>query len=178
MIWFGHVPLFGGADYATEGLYAIDRWLAKVEADHRPISRERKVAEDRPADIRDRCSQIPGVEQVSVPGVGKVCQNENVQTRYATPAMVAGEGVRTDTNKCRLKPLRREDYYPIEWTDSEWERLKKVFPTGVCDWSKPGVDQRNTIGWMTYQDRKGRVVYGGRPLGKAPRSKALPAKHG
>jgi Tannase-like family of unknown function (DUF6351) len=173
VIWFGHVPLFGDENYATEGLYAIDRWLAKVEADKRHVSRQRKVAEDRPADIKDRCSQIPGVEQADLSGVGKVCQQENVQTRYATPAMVAGEGVRTDSNKCRLKPIRREDYYPIEFTDGEWARLQKAFPTGVCDWSRTGVDQRDTIPWMTYQDAKGRVVYGGRPLGAAPKSKPL-----
>jgi hypothetical protein len=177
VIWFGHVPLLGDANYATEGLYAIDRWLAKVEADKRHVSRERKVADDRPADVHDRCSQIPGVEQVDLPTVGKVCQNDAVQTRYATPLMVAGEGVRTDTNKCRLKPIRREDYFPIEFTDAQWERLKKTFPTGVCNWSRSGVDQRNTIPWMSYQDSKGHVVYGGRPLGRPPRSRPLPAKH-
>ncbi|MEA2349834.1 MAG: hypothetical protein QOG86_775 [Thermoleophilaceae bacterium] len=174
VIWFGHVPLLGDANYATEGLYAIDRWLAKVEADRRHVSRQRKVAEDRPGDIQDRCSNIPGVEQVDVPGVGKVCQNENAQTRFATPAMVAGEGVRTDTNKCRLKPLRREDYFPLEFSDNEWTRMKKIFSTGVCNWSRTGVNQRGTIPWMTYQDAKGHVVYGGRPLGKPPRSHPLP----
>jgi Tannase-like family of unknown function (DUF6351) len=176
VIWFGHVPLLGDANYATEGLYAIDRWLAKVEADKRHISRERKVAEDRPKDIQDKCSQYPGVEAVNVPGVGKVCQNENVQTRFTTPAMVAGEGVRTDTNKCRLKPLRREDYYPIEFTEDEWTRMKKVFSTGVCNWSKTGVDQRYTIPWMSYQHVDGSVAYGGRPLGKPPHSTPLPKK--
>ena len=45
-----------------------------------------------------------------------------------------------------------------------------MFPTGVCDWSKPGVDQQDTVPWQTYQDARGRVIYGGRPLGPAPRS--------
>jgi len=173
VIWFGHAPLIGDAQYATEGLYAIDRWLARVEADKRHVSRERKVADDRPGDIQDRCSQIPGVEQVDVPGVGKVCKNKDVQTRFATPAMVAGEGIRTDTNKCKLKRHLRSDYYPIDFTDDQWKTLQKTFPTGVCDWSKLGVDQRGTIPWMTYQDAKGRVVYGGRPLGPAPKSKPV-----
>jgi hypothetical protein len=44
----------------------------------------------------------------------------------------------------------------------------------VCDWSRSGVDQRGAIPWLTYQrDAAGKhVVYGGKPLGKAPRSKA------
>ncbi|MFL5782485.1 MAG: DUF6351 family protein [Thermoleophilaceae bacterium] len=175
VIWFGHAPLIGDANYATDAFLAVDRWLARVEKDKRHVSRERKVAEDRPGDIKDRCSQIPGVEQVTLGEVGKVCQQETVQTRFATPAMVAGEGVRTDTNKCRLKPLLRTDYYPTEFSNDEWQRLKKVFPTGVCNWSRSGVDQRGAIPWLTYQDDAAgkHVVYGGKPLGAAPRSKAL-----
>jgi hypothetical protein len=173
VIWFGHVPLVGDGNYATEGLYAIDRWLARVEADKRPVSRQRKVAEDRPADVHDRCSQIPGVDQVSVPGVGKVCENQGVQTRFSTPAMVAGESILTDSNKCQRKALSAADYGSIQFTASEWQRLQRVFATGVCDWTKPGVDQRDTIPWMTYQDARGRVVYGGRPLGPVPRSTPL-----
>ncbi len=173
VIWFGHVPLIGDPSYASEAFLAIDRWLHKVERDGRHISRARKVAQDRPADVHDRCSQISGVEQVSVPGVGKVCENEAVQTRFATPAMVAGEGVQTDTNKCRLGPMRRLDYYPTTFTDDQWQRLQKALPSGVCDWSKRGIDQRNTIPWQTYQNARGRVIYGGRPLGTAPRSKRV-----
>jgi hypothetical protein len=175
VIWFGHAPLIGDASYASQAFLAVDRWLARVEKDKRHISRERKVAQDRPGDIQDRCSQIPGVEQAELPGVGQVCKQETVQTRFATPAMVAGEGVRTDTNKCRLKRLLRTDYYPIEFSDQEWSTLKKVFPTGVCNWSRSGVSQRGAIPWLTYQkDAAGRkVVFGGRPLGKAPRSKPL-----
>jgi hypothetical protein len=168
VIWFGHVPLIGDTSYTTEGLLAMDRWLSKVEADHRSVPLSRKVAEDRPSDLGDRCSQIDGVESVSLPGVGKVCELKEVETRFSTPAMVAGEGIETDTNKCALKPLRRSDYYPIEFSDEQWTQLQQAFPTGVCDWSKPGIDQANTIPWQTYQDPQGKVIYGGKPLGGAP----------
>jgi hypothetical protein len=147
----------------------MDRWLAGVERDgsDRPLA-ERIVA-NRPADVQDRCSQIPGVEQVSVPGVGRVCEQEHVQSRYGTPITVAGESIATDTNKCVLKPLRRSDYYPVAFTAAQWERLRSAFPTGVCDWSRPGVEQQDTIPWMGYQDgANGPVIYGGRPLGPAP----------
>jgi hypothetical protein len=154
----------------------MDRWLTKVEADKRKISLERKVAEDRPADLHDRCSQVDGVEQVAVPGVGPVCQLDAVQTRFGTPITVAGEGIATDTNTCALKPLRRTDYYPISFTDEQWAELTKAFPSGVCDWAKPGIDQQGAIPWQTYQDAHGAVVYGGRPLGPAPKSAALRVK--
>ncbi|MEA2147249.1 MAG: hypothetical protein QOG59_2836, partial [Solirubrobacteraceae bacterium] len=44
-------------------------------------------------------------------------------------------------------------------------------PKGVCDFSRAGVNQQPTLPWLTYQDSHGRVIYGGRPLGRAPGSK-------
>jgi hypothetical protein len=167
-IWFGQAPLIGDANYATEGMVAIDRWLASVEADHSSASLAQKIIRDRPSDVTDRCSQIDGVEQVTVPGVGPVCELKEVQTRFGTPHTVAGEGVTTDQNKCTLKSQRRTDYYPITFADAQWQRLRSAFPTGVCDWGRPGVSQAGTIPWQTYQDAAGKVVYGGRALGPSP----------
>ncbi len=168
VIWFGTTPLTGG--YGDDAIQAMDRWLTAVEADDSDKSLAEKVAADRPADLQDKCSDLPGVEQVDVPGLGKVCENETLQTRFGTPRTVAGESVATDTNKCSLKPLRQSDYYPVVFTPGQWAQLQAAFPTGVCDWSKPGVDQQGAIPWQTYQsDAAGDdVVYGGRPLGPAP----------
>jgi hypothetical protein len=174
-IWFGHVPLFGDPSYESDAIIAMDRWLAAVEADTSDKPLAQKIVDERPEDIQDKCSQIPGVEQVEVPGIGRVCELEQVQTRYGTPATVAGESIATDTNQCRLKPLRRSDYYPIEFTDDQWAQLETAFPTGVCDWSVPGVSQQDTIPWQTYQDANGDVIYGGRPLGAEPASETIAA---
>jgi hypothetical protein len=168
VIWFGAVPLFGDPNYETEAIVAMDRWLAGVESDRGIGTLAQKVIRNRPPDVNDRCSQIEGLELVSLPGVGTVCELKDVQTRYGTPRTVAGEGVETDNNKCTLKPLRRTDYYPIGFTDAQWERLQSAFPTGVCDWGVPGTSQADTIRWQTYQDANGGVVYGGRALGSAP----------
>jgi hypothetical protein len=108
------------------------------------------------------------VEKVAVPEVGPVCELKEAQTRFGTPATVAGESIATDKERCQLQPLRRSDYYPIDFTDSQWAALKRTFPTGVCDWSRPGVSQQDTIPWQTYQQPDGRVIYGGEPLGMAP----------
>jgi hypothetical protein len=168
VIWMGQVPLMGDPRYPTEALLAIDRWLAAVEKDESGKPLADKIVADRPQDVQDRCSQVPGVEQVAVPGVGRVCELQQVQTRYGTPATVAGESVATDTNKCVLKPLRRADYYPVVFTAEQWARLARAFPSGVCDWSRAGVEQQGAIPWQTYQDAAGTVIYGGRGLGPAP----------
>ena len=54
-------------------------------------------------------------------------------TRWA-----AGGSIAQDVITCRLKPLRRSDYAPVLFTDAEWSALRKAFPSGVCDWSRPG----------------------------------------
>ena len=56
----------------------------------------------------------------------------------------------------------------VTFSDAQWAQLEHAFPTGVCDWSKPGVEQQDTIPWQTYQSADGSVVYGSRPLGRAP----------
>jgi hypothetical protein len=92
--------------------------------------------------------------------------------------MVAGDAITTDANKCQLKPLDRSGYMlkagptsvPIPFTDAEWAELQSIFPSGVCDFSKPGVAQQSTIPWQTYQDAQGNVIYGGTPLGAPPTS--------
>jgi Tannase-like family of unknown function (DUF6351) len=170
VIWFGETPLIGDPDYTTEGLVAMDKWLTAVEADHRKVSLEDKIADDRPASVHDQCSDIPDINEVNVPGVGEVCESPLAQTKFATPRMEAGESIATDIEKCQLKPLREIDFYPTTFTSSEWTTLKQTFPNGVCDWTKPGVDQRNTIPWLTYQSNAAgtHVIYGGKALGRAP----------
>jgi hypothetical protein len=169
VIWFGETPLIGDPRWTDEGLDVMDRWLAAVEADRSGRTLPEKVAADRPEGLGDRCSNVEGVEQVDLPGVGKVCELDAAQTKYGTPATVAGESIATDTNKCALRPLRRSDHYPKSFTDAQWAALEKAFPSGVCDWSKPGAEQQATIPWQSYQDASGSVVYGGRPLGPAPK---------
>jgi hypothetical protein len=163
VIWEGLAPLVGDVDYTTQGLVAMDRWLAAVEADHSGKPLSQKLIADKPADIHDQCSD--GLGQV-LPGT-EACQA--LVQAYQTPRMVAGESIATDDNKCRLRPLLRTDYYPVQFTDAQWSALQKVFPGGVCDWSKPGVSQAPSLPWLTYDG-----TVGGRPLGAAPNSTPIP----
>jgi hypothetical protein len=159
VLWFGPAPLVGNLDWPTRALLAMDRWLDAVDADHSKRPLAQKIAEDRPADIQDECA-------------ADVCKTA-VATRYGTPREVAGGDAYNDIVKCALKPLSRGDYGGVAFSDAEWARLQAAFPTGVCDWSKPGIGQGPNVPWLTYQDAKGRVVYGGRPMPRAPRSRPL-----
>ena len=78
--------------------------------------------------------------------------------------------------KCQLKPMRRDDY-PVTFSDVQWKRLQQAFPGGVCDYSKPGVSQHGAVAWLTYQDARGGVIYGGRPMGPPPLSRRISTPH-
>src|SRR3954451_4763306 len=159
VIWQGVVPLLGDINYTTDGLVAMNRWLDAVDADGRDVPRSQKVIEDKPGDVHDQCTDGAGLVIPSA----DACRLLNPV--FATPRMVAGESIATDVNKCALKPLRRSDYDTVQFTDAEWTRLQAAFPDGVCDWSKPGVDQHGATPWLTYDGGPG-----GQELGTPPAS--------
>lgn len=163
VIWEGPAPLIGDIKYTVNGLLAMDRWLAAVERDSSTKPLAQKIIDNKPADIGDAC--YDGIGQKLTDGL---CP-EAVVPIYGTPRMVAGEAITTDTSKCQLKPLSRsDDYGLIPFSTAQWDRLQALFPNGVCDFSKPGVDQQPTLAWQTYQDALGRVIYGGTPMPAAP----------
>ncbi len=176
LIWEGPAPIVGDAQCEHTSFIAMDRWLAAVEKDTSGAPLPRKLVSDKPSDLSDRCYDGAGQKLTDA-----IC-GEAVVPIYGTPRMVSGDAITTDANKCQLKPLSRSDYtvgvgplaVPVSFTDAEWARLQATFPTGVCDFSKPGVSQQGAIPWQTYQDASGSVIYGGTPLGGPPASQPLP----
>jgi hypothetical protein len=164
VIWEGPVPLLGDAGCELASFLAMDDWLHAIEADKGPGGLAAKVIRNKPADVTDRCYDGTGHQLTST-----LCPDAVVPVE-ATPRMVAGDSLTTDNNKCRLKPLVASDYPGVVFTPTQWSTLQGLYPDGVCDFTKPGVAQTDTVGWLTYQDAKGKVIYGGKPLGKAPTS--------
>jgi hypothetical protein len=148
VLWYGPEGRF------SDSVGTMDAWLNNIDRDKRDLSLERKVVAGRPATARDACRY---------PDQGAVC--DAVFGPAGNPRWAAGGNIAQDVVKCRLKPLKRSDYAPIVFTDDEWNVLRKAFPSGVCDWSRPGVSQQPTVAWQTYQDGPG-----GRGLGPPPRS--------
>ena len=153
-------PLIGDPNFADQAVFAEDKWLARVDADHRAVPLSQKIIEDKPASVIPRCTNGSGTDLPS-----SVC--DGTVTAYGTPRFGAGEPKTDDILKCQLKPMQRTDY-SVTFTDAQWQRLQAAFPAGVCDYSKPGVNQTQTLTWLTYQDSTGKVIYGGQPLGDPP----------
>ncbi len=163
LIWEGPVILIGDTACNQNSLLAMDRWLAAVEKDDSSMPLAQKVLADKPADLGDECWNGSGGKTSD-----ELC-GKGVVPIHGTPRTVAGDAITTDTNKCQLKPLNRsDDYGPTPLSDSQWTQMQALFPDGVCDFSKPGVDQQPTIPWQTYQDSSDQVIYGGAPLPAVP----------
>ncbi|HTX30803.1 MAG TPA: DUF6351 family protein [Solirubrobacteraceae bacterium] len=165
LIWEGPVALIADKDCELNSFIAMDQWLTAVERDHSRRSLPQKIIRDKPSGLSDECWDGSGTKiSNSLCPAGVV----NVE---GTPRTVAGDSITTDDNKCQLKPLSPADYPGITFTPTEWTQLQQTFPSGVCDYSKPGVDQQPTIPWLTYQNAKGGVIYGGKPMGAPPASR-------
>ncbi len=147
ILWRGQVPLIGDPSFADDAVFAMDRWLARVDADHRKVPLPRKIIQDKPDTVAARCTDGNGKDLPS-----EVC--DQTVAAYGTPRLGADGPLTDDVMKCQLKPMRRDDY-PVTFTDAQWERLQQAFPGGVCDYTKPGVSQRGAVSWLTYQTRRG-----------------------
>ena len=137
---------------------AIDRWLAAIEADGSDDPIETKIVRNKPADIVSGC-WIGGVQ------VTDLATCDATYPYFREPRTVAGDSPTIYTMKCQLKPLDRVDYN-VTFTAEQWAALQATFPTGVCDFSKPGVGFQPNVPWLTYA--KGA---GGTPLPPPPASK-------
>ena len=135
---------------------AMDRWLESVEADGTDRSIAEKVAAAKPADVTDQCLSKFDLEIVDVGWDSPDCP-----VKFGmSPRQVAGGPLAEDVLKCQLKPLdlKGEDYTLVEngaaivFTPEQKARLQNVFANGVCDWTKPGVGQQASPGWMSFAD--------------------------
>src|SRR5688500_1872267 len=83
VLWRGQVPLFGDTTYVDQAIIAMDEWLANVEKDPRAIPLSRKIIEDKPKTLTDRCTDGNGHDQPA-----SVC-DASVQS-YSDPQIEAG----------------------------------------------------------------------------------------
>jgi hypothetical protein len=136
------------------------RWLDALTADTSSDPQSVKVRRAKPADLKDTCFMAGGVQ-------GDLTCN-GTWRYWGAPRQVAGGPLSSDVMKCRLVPLRARDY-PATFTAEQWAKLRRAFPAGVCDYSRPGVNQQPPKArWLTFEHGPG-----GRPLGEPPTSRPM-----
>jgi hypothetical protein len=134
---------------AREALAQMDRWLSAVAGDASSDSRAVKVVRDKPADLVDLCIDKGGKRITEVQHYQSGACHE-LYPSHASPYLVAGMPLASNVLKCQLKPVTASDYR-VPMSRAETERLRAIFPDGVCDYSKPGVEQRPLAGtWLSF----------------------------
>jgi hypothetical protein len=60
--------------------------------------------------------------------------------------------------KCQLKPVEPRDY-AVALTPADLSRLRRIFPAGVCDWTRPGVGQTALVPWASFGPAPENLVF-------------------
>jgi hypothetical protein len=129
----------GGVDISGLSIDTMTKWLDAIAGDKAPLSIS-KVVRHKPAEAVDACWDSSGkkiAEEATFDGKG-TCNT--LYPVHSEPRMVAGAPLTNDVVKCQLKPI---DYssYKQPFSAQQKARMTSLFPTGVCDFSKPGVEQ-------------------------------------
>jgi hypothetical protein len=130
-----------------QSLDAMTRWLDAIAADPAPLTHA-KVVRHKPAEARDAYFDAAGVKHVEKATWDGPGGYNATYPNHSEPRIEAGAPIANDILKCRLKPVSMADY-KVKLSPAQLARLKAIFPTGVCDFSKPGVGQVALKG--TYQ---------------------------
>src|SRR5262249_11701126 len=126
-------------DLTSISLDTMSKWLDNIAADPAPLSTE-KVVKNKPAEAVDAYWDASGkknVETASFDGSGGFNTTYPV---HSEPRLVAGAPLANDVLKCQLKPINYSDY-KVTFNADQKARMSTIFPSGVCDFSKQGVEQ-------------------------------------
>lgn len=161
------MAIWRGVSVPTDAYDAMQEWIDRIDA--RGGNRESTVAASQPVSASDRCIVsgigaridasgifgplgifvplaaglpalhlgVPILEDQEASGVG-VCQS--IFTARSEPRIVAGGPLSDDVLKCALAPVDRADYRG-KLNAAQFAELRRIFPKGVCDYSRPGVGE-------------------------------------
>jgi hypothetical protein len=163
-LWrFGRTGFVPSAAISADAFVTMDKWLTTLKADTRNVGIEQKVASSKPAEAADFCYLSTDAAQTTKVTDRALCDADPFLKPSASPRQIAGSPRTEDILKCQLKPLNVAEYAPQTLSESQLARLQAVFPTGVCDWSKPGVGQQNPTSPLNFT-----AGPGGQPFAAAP----------
>jgi hypothetical protein len=145
VIWFTDARPARAFDQTPMAFQVIDEWLANMRSNP-----DGGVAGNKPARAVDSCfatngaliysgadawagildSRLPGPCALAFP-------------LFSSSRIVSGGPIEGSIFKCALKPVATAvadgTYAPWMPAAADFERLEQIFPTGVCDYSKPDV---------------------------------------
>ena len=135
---------------AERALRAHNEWLENIAADRSDASYPKKVIRNKPAWVTDTCWESSGVAHEERFTMDSSATCNQLFPIFSTVRIEAGGPLAGDVMKCRLKPVHFAAYN-VAFDDAQRARMKAIFPDGVCDFSRPGVEQRGIMdSWLAY----------------------------
>ncbi len=144
VIWFTDtVPGTPKASQSMDALKLMDEWMKNIRANPK-----KSVAENRPAAAVDSCFDVKGKLMHAGPNVWDGILDDKPKgactqafALHSTSRIVAGAPIEGGIYQCALKPVQTavSDGTYGNWVPSAADigKLEKIFPSGVCDYSKP-----------------------------------------
>ena len=130
-------------------LAKMDEWLTTMQKDSSSDPALTKILRAKPDDLVDSCWD-PDDKRVIEQQTFSGGQCNTWYPTFPGPRMVAGGPLANNVLKCQLKPVDMSDY-KVTVSAAEKSQLQQIFSTGVCDWSKPGVEQQPPTGrWQMH----------------------------
>ena len=156
------------AAVTVASLDTMDAWLSKLletapKETLNAVRTQQQVVAAKPASAVDLCYLTGDPAFTTKVFDQAVCDADPRLAKHASPRQVAGGLIEENVLKCQLKPLNAAEYAPATLTAGQLQRLNAVFPSGVCDWNKPGVGQQEAVSPLTFA-----AGPGGQPLPPAP----------
>jgi Tannase-like family of unknown function (DUF6351) len=157
----GNHVMWRGSSVPQDRAWAeLVEWVEAVKADTTDRSVREKVIANRPATTVDGCWSN-STTFIAEPQTLSSQPNTQCNTLFPSwtfPRYVAGGPIQANRYKCQLKPIDMADYR-VSFTSAEITRLHNVFPQGVCDWSKPGVNQTDVVPWASFGPAPENLVF-------------------
>jgi hypothetical protein len=149
------------AALSPNAIAAFEKWMEAIIADKSADPQRTKVIRNKPADLVDGCfdkSTPPQfIAEKQTLGTGGT-QCNILWPSYRFPRMEAGGPLASNNLKCQLKAVDLADY-KLSFSAADLSRLRAIFPSGVCDFSKAGVNFTKVVPWASFGPSKVNLVF-------------------
>jgi hypothetical protein len=130
---------------------ALDKWLSAMAKDTSNRTKAEKVVANKPEGFVNACYAAKGGFDITA--IERSTDMQRCAILFPTmtsPRNIAGGPITEDIFKCQLKPIEPKDYKAAPSAE-ELVQLQKIFPSGVCDYAKPGIGQgTKVLTWLSY----------------------------
>jgi hypothetical protein len=140
VMWRGPAQVQSSEAIQEQAFEALIKWTEAILADRSGAPARDKILRNKPEALVDGCwtADRQFIPEPQMFDRRPRTRCNELWPSYAFPRYVAGSDVASNALKCRLKAVDAGAYRG-RLRDKEVERLRRMFPEGVCDWSSAGI---------------------------------------